>query len=366
MTAPASGSSSGANAPTSYEVKLADPFADREQALAAWREGGLGGDQEPEISQQRYDWFYLRNPQGAARLSLLFNGEASLAGSLGIGCRDFYVGGERALAGALVDFVIAPRHRSAFPALTLQRKGREYALQSMDLLYGLPDVTAVGVCKRLASHVSLEFTRFARVLRYRAYIERHLPKLLAAPTALVIDALDYCRIRARLLSSRFQGEWIDGFDASFDALWAELDKGNLCIGTRDRRFLHWRFRERPGCNYRIFAVRRKSDAALRMYFVCHTSDELLCIDDCLGVGSDSELEQGVLMLCRAARQLEAKSLDIHLTGETPLLKALLRTNFADRGSRPFFAVLGETLAHRGLQTRASHHTWYVTRADEDT
>jgi len=366
MTAPARAPSSGVSASTSYEVKPADPYEAREQALAAWREGGLGGDQEPEISRQRYDWFYLRNPQGMARLNLLFNGEASLAGSLGIGCRDFYIGGERALAGALVDFVVSPRHRSAFPALTLQRKGREHALRSMDLLYGLPGDSAVGVCKRLTSHVSLEFTRFARVLRYRSYIERLLPKFLAAPTALVVDTLDFCRIRARLLSSRFRGEWAAGFDESFDALWAEVDKDNLCIGTRDRKFLQWRFRERPGCDYRIFAVRRKSDASLRMYFVCHMSDELLCIDDCLGVGSDSELEQGVLMLCRAARKLRAKSLDVHLTGETPLLKALLRASFTDRGSRPFFAVLGETLAHRELQARASHHTWYVTRADEDT
>jgi hypothetical protein len=365
MTVSTRVSGPGASVPTSYEVRPADPYEAREQVLAAWREGGLESSQGPGISEQRYDWFYLRNPQGTARLSLLFNGDASLAGSLGIGCRDFYIGGERKLAGALVDFVVSPRHRSAFPALTLQRKAREYALQSMDLLYGLPGATAVGVCKRLASHVSLEFTRLARVLRYRSFIERILPRVLAAPAAVVVDALDALRIRARLLSSRFHGEWIAGFDDSFDALWAELDKGKLCIGTRDRKFLQWRFRERFGCAYRIFAVRRKSDASLRMYFICRSSGELLSIDDCLGVGSDAELEQGVLMLCRAARKLGAKTLDVHLIGETPLLKALLRANFAVRGSRPFFAVLGESLAQGGLPAGASHCTWYVTRADED-
>jgi hypothetical protein len=360
MTVPAPSFSAGAS--TSYEVKPADPSAAREQVLTAWREGGIQGNQSLESVQRRYDWFYLHNPQGMARLSLLFTGEASLAGSLGIGCRDFFIGGERALAGVLVDFVVSPRHRSAFPALTLQRKGREHALQSMDLLYGLPGPTAVSVCKRLVSHVSLEFTRLARILRYRSYIRRLLPGFLAVPIALVMDALDFCRIRARLLLSPLRGEWVPEFDASFDALWAELDKSNLCIGARDRRFLQWRFRDRPGRrDCRIFAVYRKSDASLRMYFVCRGSGEILNIYDCLGVGSDSELQQGVLMLCLAARQLGAASLDVHLTGETPLLNALRRSNFSVRDTRPFFAVMGET-----LQARAGNHTWYVTRADEDT
>jgi hypothetical protein len=360
MTVQAPPSSAGSS--SSYEVKPADPYVDRGQVLDVWHEGGLGASQEPAISQQRYDWLYLLNPQGRARLSLLFTGEGSLAGSLGIGCRDFIIRGQRVLAGVLVDFVVSPRHRSAFPALTLQRKGREYALQSMDLLYGLPGDNAVGICKRLDSQVSLEFKRFARVLRFRPYLERLLPRPLAAPAALVADALDFFRVRARLLSSQLHGEWISDFDESFDALWSESDKSNLCIGTRNRRFLQWRFRERPGHDYRIFAVRRRSDASLRMYFVCHRSGGgLVSVDDCLGVGSERELEQGVLLFCVAARRLDATSLDIHLGGESPLLRALLRSNFRARGSRPFFAVLGET-----LHALASGSTWYITRADEDT
>jgi hypothetical protein len=363
MTVPARLSRPDAGAPASYEVKGADPQGARELVLAVWREGGLDGHQAPEWSQGRYDWFYLRNPQGTARLSLLFNGEASLAGSLGIGCRGFYVGGERVLAGALVDFVVSPRHRSAFPALTLQRKGREHALESMDLLYGLPGASAVGVCKRLPSHLSLEFTRLARVLRHRSYLERLLPRLrlLAAPASFMIDALDFLRMRARLFSSRLRGEWVADFDESFDALWAELDKTHLCIGTRDRGFLRWRFRERPGCDYRIFTVRHRRDGSLRMYFVCRGTGGVLSIDDCLGVGSESQLEQGVLMFCLAARKLGASSVEVHLAGKTALLRALLRSHFSVRGGRPFFAVLGDA-----LQGRVGGHNWYITRADEDT
>lgn len=361
MTLSARLSSPDAGTRPSYEVKPADPHAARDQVLGVWREGGLGGSQAPEISQQRYDWFYLRNPQGTARLSLLFTGGTCLVGSLGIGCRGFHIGGAGVLAGTLVDFVVSARHRSAFPALTLQRQGREHALRSMDLLYGLPGASAVGVCKRLTTHVSLELTRLARVIRHQAYIERLLPGILAAPAAFVVDAMDFLRIRARLFSSQLLGEWVPDFDESFDSLWTELDKSDLCIGTRDRRFLHWRFRERPGCDYRIFTVRRKSDRSLRMYFVCHRSGGLLSIDDCLGVGSDLELEQGVRMFCLAARKLGATSVDVQLTGETALLRALLRSNFSVREGRPFFAVLGEV-----LQGSASGRTWYITRADEDT
>src|ERR1700742_4579285 len=100
----------GTRAGPTYEVKPADPEAERNQALAAWHEGSLGGNQLPQAAQTRYDWFYLRNPQGRARLNLLFSPEGSLAGSLGIGCREVHVGNERVLGGVLIDFVVAPRH----------------------------------------------------------------------------------------------------------------------------------------------------------------------------------------------------------------------------------------------------------------
>ena len=230
----------------------------------------------------------------------------------------------------------------------------------MDLLYGLPGANAAGVCKRLEAQVAFELQRLARVLRYHSYLRRLMPAFLAAPAALVVDTLDRIRTSARLLFNPSYAEWVTGFDESFDALWAAVDKSNVCIGVRDRKFLQWRFCERPGRRYEIFAIRRKSDHSLRAYFVCERAGVSLAIHDCLGLGSEAELARNLLMLSLAARKLGATSVDVHVNGGPLLSRALRRAHFSVRSSRPFFALMGESLL-----ARVAGHVWYVTHADED-
>jgi len=358
---PARVNSAAAAARASYDVIAGELNADRDRAVALWREGGLELAQAAESSRERYDWFYIRNPQGRAQLNLLLASDKTLVGSLGVGCREFVIGASPQRAGVLVDFVVAPRHRTAFPALMLQRAGRVRALQSMDLVYGLPGANAAGVCKRLETQVAFELPQLVRVVRYRPYVARLLPGLLAVPAAFALDTIDRIRARAQLLFNQNYGEWVTGFDETFDALWAAVEKRKLCIGARDRRFLQWRYGERPARRYEIFVVRRKRDRSLRMYFVCEQTDTRIGIHDCLGIGSEGELARGLVMLSVAARKLGAGSVDISINGGKPWNRALRRAGFKVRSGRPFFAVMGESLS-----VRAAGHEWYITRADEDT
>ncbi len=151
-----------------------------------------------DVTRQRFEWLYLNNPQGPAHLNLLHSGEdSSLVGMLGVGRRDLHIGGDEAVhAGLLVDFVVSPEHRSAYPALVLQRQGRELALQSLDMLYGLPAPQAVAICKRLETQVWLDFPRYARVLRFRGYVRRLLPAFMAFPLGFFADGLVRLGVRA--------------------------------------------------------------------------------------------------------------------------------------------------------------------------
>lgn len=359
-SAAAPGSPAGATSSSLYDVRPTEPDGAHEQVYEVWREGGLGQTLTPESTRQRYDWFYIQNPQGTACLNLLYGNDGSLVGSLGVGARQVFIDGAAHRGGVLVDFVVSPRHRSVLPALTLQRKGREAALGTMDLLYGLPSPKAASVCKRLETQVAFELPRFARVLRFRAYMQRVLPAWLALPASWVVDALDRIRIGARLFSSSNYAEWASDFDETFDTLWDAVDKRGQCIGLRNREFLRWRFGKQPGHTFDVLAIRSRRDGSLRAYFVCDRNGEALSVADCLSIGSEDELVQSLLLLGLKARKLGMASVNLRLTGLPAWSRALLRAGFRVRSSQIFFAVMNPSLA-----AKVAPYPWHLTRADED-
>lgn len=345
----------------SYEFSVGDACADGELARQVWVTGGLGSTQGVGADAARYEWFYLSNPQGVARVNWLRHAdEAEPVGFLGIGRRQMLMAGQSVAGGALVDFVISPKHRSAYPALVLQRKGREVALAALEVIYGLPDTKAVLVCKRLESHVKFDLPRFARVVRSRAYLERLVPAWAAVPLAVFSDILDNFGIRLQLLLTRLRGEWMDGFDARFDALWAALDKRGLSIGVRDRAFLNWRFARQPARNYRTFVVKRPGSEALLMYFVCEITASTLRVKDCLCIGSERELCFGLLLLVQAARALGSSSVEMQVSADGIFKRALRGAQFGLRSQRPFFAIVNPVWRDQAAQLH-----WYITQADED-
>jgi hypothetical protein len=348
--------------PRDYQVTAEEPSQHGEVIQKIWRAGGMGSAGGAHSDAARYQWFYLHNPEGSAAANILRHAAGDIPiGFLGIGRRRLWLGSEFVAAGTLVDFVVDPSHRTVFPAMLLQRKGREFAMQSMQVLIGLPDKKAVPVCNRLDRHVNFPLPRFARVLRAKSYFERWLPAWLARPLAYFSDALDLAAIRLRLLLTPLRGEWTRTFDSKFDRLWGSLEKRGMVLGVRDEAFLRWRFEQQPGHDYLVFAIRRKAAKELLMYFVCEQSDYGLAVKDCLNIGSERELCQGLLMLSLEARRMGANVLDIQIAAPKTWSQALRRANFVWRSDRPFFAVVAEPLRERA----ADGLHWYITQADED-
>lgn len=349
-------------APPAYTVAPGAPGKDRDTVAHLWQVSGLGNLSD-EQQQARYDWFYLRNPQGDGEISYLHAAsEPGAVGFLGVGRREWLLDGESTAAGVLVDFVVRPDHRTAAPALTLQRRGRERALQWARVLTGLPDVKAVAVFKRLDKHVQFFLPRFARILRYDGYLKRRLPALAARVLGKIIGLCDGGVRSLRLLGGNLRGGWVlfdKPLDGRFDALWQRLDKRGRCVGLRDAKFLAWRFGEQPGFNYRTYCVERPG-GDLVMYFVCDLQGDTLAVKDVLGAGTVQEYTRALLMLANAARHLGAHVVSIQVIGDEVLDRALRAANFVERDKRPFFAVLHDSVRDRGVTMR-----WYITQADED-
>lgn len=344
-----------------YSVKAGDLHSDQAAITGLWRDGGLGPSQDAGHAAARYRWFYQSNPQGLARVYLLWSEvEAAPVGSLALGARHLLVGGQCVDGGVLVDFVVVPKHRSALPALTLQRRSREQALPFMPLIYGLPDTKAVAVCKRLPTHVELPLQRWVRVVRSRAYLDRMLPPLLAAGLGAFTDGLDRAGMWLQTLLSRLSCEWVGALDESFDDLWSKCPKTGVCLGVRDRAFLQWRFFDKPSGKPLVFAVRSRNSNELRMYFVCELHASFLAVKDFLNVGSERELKHGLLLLAAAARRRGASAVSIEVIAGESTRRALRRAQYVRRSERPFFAVMDDSIV-----SGAAGCEWFITQADED-
>jgi hypothetical protein len=331
---------------------------DKAKALAVWRMSGFGGSAAEHPG--RYEWFYRSSLHQLAHINFLEYGDEAI-GFLGVGFRKWCVAGEPITAGVLVDFVVHPSHRTALPALMLQRHGRRRAKQNAQLLYGLPAAKAEAIFRRLGGEFECQLPRFVRILRSRTYLERLLPTWLASPLSLLIDSTSIVWTYARQLFSRSEGAWLERFDDRFDELWRRLDKRARCMGVRDRGFLEWRFMQRSERSYQIFAVTERSNPQqLRTYFVCERSAATLVIKDLLHVGSGKELRDALLKLSLCARAQGASALSLEIAGDREITNALRRTQFFKRDSRPLFATVSEHIREKIKDAR-----WYITQADED-
>lgn len=342
-----------------YGVVAGAVTSDRERAVDVWLGGGFG-DPDPARQRARFDWLYKQCPHGEAQLNFLYPpGKTAPVGFLGVSLRHWMLDGEAVRGGVLVDFVVHPDHRSAAPALQLQRRGRERARESARLLLGLPEPKAVAIFKRLGSNTQGTMPRYVRVLRFGVYLRRRMSAWLAGPVGAVADVLDGLMLRFRLLGRSLSGGWQADFDAGFDALWQRCTKNARCIGVRDQNFLKWRFGSQPGHQYRVFTVRSRDARTLEAYFVCERSEHTLVIKDLLAAGSD-RLYEGLIRLCLAARAEGYAALSVPLLADDANIAALRRAGMVERDSRPFFGLVGESPTDR----RAASE-WYVTQADED-
>jgi hypothetical protein len=96
------------------------------------------------------------------------------------------------------------------------------------------------------------------------------------------------------------------------------------------------------------------------YFVCEIDSAILRVRDCLNVGSQRDFKAGLLLLSREARRMGLKSVELQISGPAGLRRTLARAQFLVRSTRPFFAMVGQSLRDRAKSVR-----WYITPADED-
>jgi len=329
-------------------------------AVAAWERCRVDLPGSGPEFRARYQWMYRDNPAAPAQLYFLKHGaEREDVGFVTVAGRAFEYDGRALLTGLLIDFVVDPKHRTAFPALLLQRHVHQAGLQGKALLYGIPDTKAVPIFKRLSCSFNLPIPRFVRITRFGKYVGRKLPAPLAAPVGMLIGIADRIGVGLTVLRSGCKGSWVDSFDERFDELWKRAGKPGTVVGRRDAAFLRWRF-GRPDDRMKIYAVGDSGAAGIHTYFVGRVEADAFVVKDVLSAATGATLVGALHSFVQAARALGVNSLSMSVLPDAQLRQALDATRFVERDHRVCFWTLSttESAALQGA-------SWYLTPADED-
>ena len=347
-----------------YCVTTGDVVADRDRVLALWQQCGFGGASADNAA--RYDWLYLRNPQGLGRLYLLHApGAGEIVGAAGVGARRFHTTGnsETSQSGILVDFVVHPAHRSLFPALVLQKAVCEQEFRSCGFVYGLPVQKAVPVVARLEGAMRFVSSTYVGVVRTAPFLRRRMPgmplfvvKLLAVGADLLLRVVQagLTLASAKVRCVRANGEYPD-----VTSLAAEIAReGDTHIGDRSPEVLAWRARS-PGRHFEIVTFRRRRTGELLGYAMYALENADLSIVDFL-VPAKNRLARGIwLAILRMAAELGAKAVRVEFGGCPRVIAQLRSTGYMHAGFRPGFVIFP---ANSSGVRRGS---WWFTRLDED-
>ena len=346
-----------------YSTTTADPVADGEEMIALWRTG-LSQDGMPVA---KLEWYYCRNPEGTPLVVFLRHRSTPQAVAVATaGPRRFRFGAKILKAGALVDFVARPEHRTFFPAIFLQKELLRRARESHAILFGFPNAKSLAIVRRIGYRCVGQMVRRTRVLRSSAYLDKFLPKWLSGVVGAVTDGFRSAAMSLRtLVHAGFQSRWQDRPNDAFDQLWQRAVVPDVVIGFRDKAFLTWRFVDSPRGTFRFFVLESSTAPSLVAYAVCAQVGSALHVEDFLvDPALPSAGPRLWLDLSREAIRMGCTSLSVEFLGSDLQQRQLGALGLLAREQRPVYAFVAQSSGGEAVLPTAVSN-WYLTSADDD-
>lgn len=347
----------------SYRAVLADVLEARAPLIRLWSENlHVRGDLDDKLQ-----WLYRDAPSGPGEAFLLQT-EDQVVGCAGLTTRELYHQGKSARAALLADFAIDKRHRSALPALTLQRAVKRHTDEAYDLSYGFPNDNAVAVLRRIGFHELGRMARFVRVLRHGPFLVRRYERpILGRAAAMVVDPAALAATVVRSVPGRMRArlEWLADFDDRFDHLWELAQPRDLIACRRSSQFLRWRFSRKPHDKHAIAALVDRKRDALAAYAVVRREQGEAELVELFGrdlVAIDTLLAQLVPALYRRGHT----SVSFRYLGHPRMLEVLARHFFSLREARRLVITSFAPSFPFDTKIAADPNRWYLTDLDEDT
>lgn len=344
----------------SIEIREGDLVRDRAVLIQ-----GLHDHLNPLTDESRFEWMYVRNPHGLARVWIATDeAHGDIVGSCGALPRLITVDGTERLGYVMADFWIHPRLRALGPAIRLQRACLD-ALGSSSALtwYDLPQRSMVAVYQRLNIPVANWLVRYTKPLKSDAWVNKACPVpimggILSGSINWILKAKDVWRPRKSGVRMEMQDAAVGD---AFTVLARKVGAGSHFSVFRSAEYLNWRYLSHFRHPHRIYAA--YNDTCVQAYVVFLELGDHAHVVDMFGVADSavwSDLFTG-LSLFLQERGRHSVTLPILQTDwRVGLLPSL---GFFQKESYPVIACVDKQLIAQGSVDAKGMHVTYGDQTD---
>ncbi|MBI5761255.1 MAG: GNAT family N-acetyltransferase [Planctomycetales bacterium] len=284
-----------------------------------------------------YDWMFEGNPYGPVSNWLVETDRGEVVGSTGLMPRDMRIGNRMRRVGQAIHINVNKEHRTASPALQLQRALTNTVRENgMALVCGVTE-TAVAVFQRAGYRLLGNVERWIKPLHTEYKLRNRIRNTFVRKLA--SWSIDQgLRLRSAETYYRRQPghkvEITDSFDERFDRLWETVAPMFPILGDRTRTFLDWRFSQKPKTECRVMSA-SDSHGNLTGYLVFSSFRDTRDNVDYLGIHDVVYADAGVLHtllaeFCRHAHSTTAHAVSLLYFGNDRVTAALRRFGFFQR------------------------------------
>ena len=348
----------------------------REELLRVWKRN-MSDPHIERVADERLRWYYDENPAGRPFTSLGVDEESrSIIGCGSFLRRGFVVNGRLWAGGILSDFAVDQEHRSAGPAVAIQRLlAADIGNVGVDFLIAYPSKPAEAIFKRVGHKLVGVTATWVKPLRSHREVRKRLREsplsgVISRVYDQVLAAADSTR-RARLKASAawnsYSGSLVDCADPRFDDLWERGRAQQTVAGERSASYLNWRYRDFKSAEYSFFTLTDRKTGRLAAYIVyALNSNNAAVIADLFCEDFDAQLEPLMLRFASTGRRLGWDSIRAIFLGSDSYGDRLARLGFVSRpGDRSVFAYLPPRASDDLKNALLDGSNWFMFDAELD-
>jgi hypothetical protein len=340
-------------------IRTADPEADR-----ALLTDLLAHNLHPDAGGRRFDWLYLQNPHGPARVWVATESDSGRGlGAAAAFPRRLFVRGSVHPGYILGDFCIDQHHRSLGLALQLQRACLEELVSTpADIAFDFPSDRMMAIYRRMQISSAGQIVRWAKPIRANRSIANHVKSrtlvgALAAPVNVLLQLRD--------LACFSVGGWAivdqDGLcNGEFTQLARSVgSRYGFCV-ERSAEYLNWRYLHHPLVRHEILTARR--DGKLMGYVVFSHTNVDAKIVDLFGFSDTAMWNALVARVVTLVRNRGVVTLSLPALSASPWTGLLQGWGFHPREAAPLVVY-----PHASAEAPAEGPAhWFLTDGDRES
>ena len=213
-----------------------------------------------QVSAERWRWKYKGNPAGQAVI-VLAESDQGIVGQYALRPLRMKTENGMCLGSLSLDTMVHPDYRRQGMFVMLGKQAYELAeRRGIRFVYGFPNenihyarITKLGWTDLYRGiPLWVKPLNLQSILRKRFIDNKLLANLGDKVGNIAISVL--CRSQRSIPTCSIQE--ISDFDGRFDSLWEEASRNHNIMVGRDKAYLTWRYREKPGESYTIFTAER--------------------------------------------------------------------------------------------------------------